>query len=295
MKKPHKAVTTALLPQYQGSELIKELMLEAIHCEDSEIERVDNNPRLIEVTKKELDSDALFYFYENREAFRDEFIDELEQCGISSEEYISFCNVIAKEWITGRPLDGVLKLKKSILNYFQEINQGRTNFEKIIRSSVDELSLIEPLISTKTLLKILSINHQMLYEHIEKWKDSHPDRDKMSSGSVFLRRGLHFNTNLDTLNPYIEKDFINSYTIALTVAERFSQENNPEFRVHIHGDLRLFENRVLFFSPFIPNMEVGELEFGIIPSEKPLPLHPQDLHGGIHEYLLDPMPFQIRK
>lgn len=294
MKKPHKAVITALLPQNQSSELIKERMLEAIHFEDTEIERVDNNLEPIAVRKKELDSDALCYFYENKESFRDEFIDELEQCGISSDDYISFCDVIAKEWITGFPSERVLRLKKSILKYFQEINQGHPKFEKIIRSSVDELTHVEPLISTKTLLKILSINHQMLCEHIEKWKALHPDRYKISNGDIFLRRGLHLNTNLDTLNSYIEQDFINSYTIALTVAEQFSQYDSPQFPVHINGDMGLFENRVLFFSPFIPNMEVGELEFGIIPSEKPLPIHYQRSHGGIHEYILDPMPFQIR-
>ena len=295
MKKPHKAVITALLPQNKSSELIKQRMLEAIHDEDSEIERTNNNNETIAVEEKELASDALCYFYENKESFRVEFIDELEQCGISSEEYIGFCNVIAKEWITGLPLDGVLKLKKSILNYFQEINQGRTNFEKIIRSSVDELSLIEPLISTYTLSKILSINHQMLYEHIEKWKDSHPDCEMISDRDIFLRRGLRLNINLDTLNPYIEQDFINSYTIAVTVAEQFSQYDNPQFPVHINGNIGLFEKRVLFFSPFIPKMEVMELEFGIIPSKKPLPIGYQGLHGGIHEYLLDPLPFQIRE
>ena len=55
----------------------------------------------------------------------------------------------------------------------------------------------------------------------------------------------------------------------------------------------LFEHRILFFSPFIPNMEVQELEFGVIPSENPLPIRYQGKHGDIHEYIIDPAPFQI--
>ena len=237
MKKPHKAVITALLPQNQNSVLIKERMLEALHFEDTEIERFGNNLVPIAVGEKELDSDALCYFYVNRQSFRDEFIDELVQSDISRDEYISFCEVIAKEWITGFQSDGVLRLKKSIYKYFQEINQGTPKGEMVIRSSVDDLTHVEPLISIKTLSKILSVNHQMLYEHIEKWKDSHPDHDNISSGDVFLRRGLQLDASLNTSKQYIEQDFISSYSMAITVAEQFSKFENPNFPVHINGEL----------------------------------------------------------
>ena len=54
----------------------------------------------------------------------------------------------------------------------------------------------------------------------------------------------------------------------------------------INGDLALFEHRVLFFSPFVPGMMIGQLEFGIIPALNGLPLKNQGEHAGIHEYLL---------
>lgn len=292
MKKPHKAVITALLPQNQSSELIRGRMVEAIHFEDTEIERVDNNLEPIAVREKELDSDALCYFYENKESFRDEFIDELEQCDISSDEYVTFCDVIAKEWITGFQSERVLRLKKSVHDYFQEKFRGHIRFDEIIQKPINELSNVKPLISTETISKILSINHQMLYEHIEKWKDLHPNHDNISSSDVFLRRGLQLGANSNTSKQYIEQDFISSYSMAVSVAEQFSQFESPNFPVHINGELALFEQRILFFSPFIPNMEVQELEFGVIPSENPLPIHYQGKHGGIHEYIIDPAPFQ---
>ena len=290
MKKPHKAVITALLPQNINSELIKERMLEAIHFEDTDIERIDDNQKTIEVNDKELQSDALLYFYKNKKRFQNEFISELKQSGVSSEEYTNYCDVVAKEWITGRSLDGVVRLKKSVHDYLREAFPN-IQLNTAIQSSIHEMSNIRPLISTITLSKILSVNHQMLYEHLENWKALHPNRDNISNGDIFLRRGLQLNTNLDIPNPYVEQDFISSYSIALTIAEQFSKFNKPKFSVHINGDWGLFEQRVLFFSPFIPHMEVQELEFGVIPSKEPLPIHYQGLRGGIHEYLLDPMPF----
>lgn len=61
----------------------------------------------------------------------------------------------------------------------------------------------------------------------------------------------------------------------------------------VNGDLGLFAERILFFSPFIPGMEVGQLEFGVIPSEEALPIRRQGCYGGIVEYILDPAPFQV--
>lgn len=291
MKKPHKSVITALLPQNESSELIKERMLEAIHFEDTDIERINDNLQSIAVNDKELQSDALLYFYENKKIFQDEFINELEQSGVSSEEYAIYCGVVAKEWITGRPFDGVVRLKKSVHDYLQEVFPS-IQLNTAVQSSIHELDNIKPLISTITLSKILSINYQMLYEHLENWKALHPNRDNISNGDIFLRRGLQLNTNLNIPNPYVEQDFISSYSIALTIAEQFSKFNKPKFPVHINGDWGLFEQRVLFFSPFIPNMEVQELEFGVIPSKEPLPIYYQGLHAGVHEYILDPRPFQ---
>ena len=45
--------------------------------------------------------------------------------------------------------------------------------------------------------------------------------------------------------------------------------------------------RILFFSPFIKNMPIGQFEFGVIPHWREMKLTNQGEHGGIVEYLLD--------
>lgn len=94
--------------------------------------------------------------------------------------------------------------------------------------------------------------------------------------------------------PYREWDYLNSYSLAVSVSEKFSLPSKQkvgttsDVRTLVSGDWRLFQDRVLFFSPFIPTMAPCQLEFGVIPSGKSLPIHSQGLHAGVHEYLLDP-------
>jgi hypothetical protein len=38
-------------------------------------------------------------------------------------------------------------------------------------------------------------------------------------------------------------------------------------------------------------MDIGQLEAAVIPDLRPWPLKSQGVHGGIHEYIVDPTPF----
>lgn len=91
---------------------------------------------------------------------------------------------------------------------------------------------------------------------------------------------------IDTSQGYKEWDYINSYSIALSAPEKFSQMQEGNIPAIVNGELSLFEGRILFFSPFIPQMSAGQLEAGVIPNDKPLPIKEQGEHGGIVEYLL---------
>jgi hypothetical protein len=112
----------------------------------------------------------------------------------------------------------------------------------------------------------------------------------MSDDDIFFRRGLSLQAPLDRHEPYREWDFINSYSIALSAPEKFAQMQDGRVAALVSGDWGLFLGRVLFFSPFVPNMDLGQLEAGVIPSERPLPIKFQGNHGGILEYILGERP-----
>jgi hypothetical protein len=210
-----------------------------------------------------------------------------------------FCKVVAEDWFDGGRLrrEGKCqRLKRSVLDYLFMVAGCSLPLDQVVRNGED-LSEVEPLIAAEDVEKIITVNNQMLYRHVEAWKTCHPNNDNMSNSDVFLRRGVVLDSEIDISKPYREWDFISSYSIAFSASEKFSQMitrgNASSKSALINGELAIFTDRVLFFSPFIPGMAVGQLEFGIIPSIKPLPIHYQGVHGGILEYIVDPAPFQI--
>src|SRR5690554_2347554 len=288
-----KALETSMLPQYQGSAAFMERFLVAAHFEDGVIERSPNNRKIKLVDGTELESDLLSYFSEHCSYFRFEFENELRE-RIGQEVFDEFCDVIANEWFDGMRLrqEGrSRKLKRSVHDYLVKISGKSSRAESLIQ--LEQMPTdVEPLIPIEAVAAILTVNDQMIIRHIEAWKVVHPNHDTLSSGGVFLRRGLALNRELDTAKPYREWDFLNSYSMAFSAPEQFAQITSGHLPATLNGELALFEERVLFFSPFIPGMDLGQLEFGIIPSLSALPIHFQGDHGGFLEYILDPAPYQ---
>jgi hypothetical protein len=288
MNKPGTALDTSLLPQYIMSAAFMERFLVAAHVDGAPIGRSPNTEAMKFVDASELEIDLLKYFTENKEAFRDEFTKELEN-KLPEGVFKIFCEVLAEEWFDGKSKrqDGrCRRLKRSIHDYLCTLTSRDAQFVQTDDLPAD----VEPLVAAEDIAAILTVNDQMIYRHVEEWKQNHPNSDSISDSDVFLRRGLAIVGELDTSELYRERDFINSYSIAFSAPEKFSQIRKLT-PVLVNGEITLFANRVLFFSPFIPGMDASQLEFGVIPSDRPLPIHYQGSHGGILEYILDPAPF----
>ncbi|KQO89179.1 hypothetical protein ASF36_23745 [Methylobacterium sp. Leaf90] len=88
------------------------------------------------------------------------------------------------------------------------------------------------------------------------------------------------------LHTYKEWDYINSYSLAFSAPEKFAQMQAGRTPAIINGDFHKFDGRVLFFSPFIRGMVVGQLEVGVIPSANDEFLADQGLHGEMLEYII---------
>ena len=198
---------------------------------------------------------------------------------------------IAGDWFSGtkgRRGPRVGGLKAAIRSYLVPLLRSAALESVVILAQQD---LPAATFSAQDVARILQLNHELLYKHLEAWKDSHPNARRLSSDDIFLRRGLGLDKPFEDHDIYREMDFINSYSLAFSSPEKFAQMQKHKVPTIINGDLALFEERVLFFSPFIPDMEVGQLEFGVIPALKQLPLKDHGVHGGISEYQLAPRPF----
>lgn len=283
------AMKAALLPQYQQSQAFMERFLVAAHEAGTSIERCRSDTGTQTIDSAEIALDGLIYFADKKDSFREEFANEL-RAKIPESEFKLFCEVVSNEWFDGKRLrqhGRPRQLKRSVLDYLMKISPKSNAGESLVQTSDFPVD-VEPLIPIKSIASILTVNDQMICRHMQAWKAMRANYDTLSDGDIFLRRGLALDCEFSTAHLYREWDFINSYSIAFTCPEKFSQLVDGKTPAIVNGDLALFAGRILFFSPFIPGMEIGQLEFGIIPTENPLPIRSQGVHSGISEYILDP-------
>jgi hypothetical protein len=291
MKNPPPAMKTALLPQYRASEFVTERFLEAAHTDDDPIERAKRDVGIQTVDPTEAAADCL-NFFASHPTMANEFRIELDQA-IGPSNAMLFCDVVANDWYRlsrnqGRPL----ALKRSIYVYLQSIVAPLPAQESVAGPS--KLVGIKELFNPHLIGHIVELNDVFLRRYVYDWLNQHPDSRFTSSDEIYIQRGLALLETIDVSQRYKEWDYLNSYSLAKSVPEKFSlpskrTESQGTHRAMVSGDLHLFERRVLFFSPFIPSMPTQQLEFGVIPSPKPLKIADQGLHAGIHEYLLDPI------
>lgn len=280
-----------LFPQYQSSETFMLRWLDSIQSKE-EIFRSPNIARLKDIDDLEFKHDVLSYFIDNRLEMENEFYNELKN-RIGDKKAIKFCSIIREEWTDGkskRMKGNVINLKVSIRNYLSKIINVKEHSlsDLVINPDLGTESFAE--FSEFDIARILTLNDQMMFRHLNEWKSLHPKfRFEGNNLNIYLRRGLHLKNKLEEDKLYREMDFISSYSMAISVTEKFSQISNNDISSIINADFDLFKGRILFFSPFIKGKTEDypeQLEFGVIPSEKPLHIKLQGNNGGIYDYIL---------
>ena len=272
------AVHINLLKQYTFSQLSEDRFISSIG--NGIIERAES----IHGQTKEIEIDEVYaenfnYFFNNEELqedFKERFCNELGE-----ENFEKYINIITNYWYDGKRLRNdtseIKSFKYSIYNYLNK------NFKEFYCLS-KEPEEIELMFESFQIEKILKINSDILDYAIDNWLGSHPKKDLFGTNDIYYRRGINnkFNRGVEQYN---ENDFINSYTLSSTVAEQFSQTGN-NIRFIVSGEMGLFNNRILFFSPFLKGFQ-KQIEIGVIPHTQKLNIVFSNTIGEIDEYTIE--------
>lgn len=228
--------------------------------EISEKEAVHENFNIFDTNKYQLD-------------FKERFIKDLGE-----DKYKRFCKILINNWKDGYKKrtnsNDILELKSAIYEYLKIMNSDNIYYMS------QKPNFTSNGFSKNDIKKILNINEKIFQIAIEDWIDSHSE--EFSTNDVYFRRGI--NAEFNDKDLYFENDFINSYTLSITIAEQFSQTGSSK-RSIISGEFGVFYDRILFFAPFIEGLE-GQLEIGIIPHVSPLYLEYSGTIDAIDEFIL---------
>lgn len=275
------------LPQYFYSELMYERFLDATLIQEEEINRAINIKRQVKLTdNEEIEYDNLKYFIVNKKKFEEEFYEELLSI-LSKDRTNLFCSIISENWYDGRvkrESKPVMQLMASVRNYLLEYRKVKNvSGIKVIYDIEDG---IEPNFEDDEIEEIIALNRRMLDGYLPNWLDGHPKKLEMGSSDIYCRRGVFLEKEFDS-EEYFEWRFINSYSLAFSVTEKFAQMADTKTPAIINTNIANLRERVLFFSPFIKGMPAEQFEFGIIPHWWTMRINKQEIHGGIIEYMVD--------
>lgn len=281
----NKLSKVAFLPQYINSDLMIERFLNGIILKQGEVERAKNIKGQIKlIEESEVKCDNIEFFLNSKEKFENEFFDELSE-RITEEKAKLFYEIITQSWYDGRTKrnsQSVIELMASIQNYL--IGYRKVNNANGIRVLYQIHSEIRPNFEDYEIEEIISLNREMFDGYIHQWIKGHPFCN--NTEDLYCRRGVFLNNLFDS-EEYYEWSFINSYSIACTVTEKFAQMKEDGIPAIIHTNISNLRHRILFFSPFIKGMPARQFELGIIPHWWTQRIVYQGEHGGIHEYLID--------
>lgn len=275
-----------LLPQNTHSELTEMRFIASIGGDTgvspNRVESIRDNKKTICIHEEELD--AFTFFYEKSEElqkeFKESFIKELGE-----KKYRHYIAMILDQWSDGQSLrlkrNELTNFKKAIHTFLENNNSKKQVY---CLTSLDDYNLT--LFTGHDIDKIIELNKSMMQYVIEDWIEARPNGLQISTNNIYFRRGLNFELEGRT-GIYTEKDYISSYTLSLSIAEQFSQTGKNQ-RTIVNTDFGMFEDRVIFFAPFIEGMNPKQIEIGIIPQfNKPLTYTYQTEIGNIKEYLLN--------
>jgi hypothetical protein len=292
----NRALRHARLPQYAASDDFRNRFLEAAHTEDSDIARampVPSKDRIWTAEQTELNVDLLSYFVARKAELEAEFVGDLSDL-IGKAKAALFCDTIAKEWFDGkrkRITGNVLALKRSIKAYLEAIIRNGMTIDRIV--TLSGLDAGGAMLTTEEIAKVLTLNDRMMGVVVDDWIAARPSSRNISRSEIFYRRGIILRDLFEHQHEFIEHDYISSYTLAMSVAEKFSQNVKRDaagIPAIISADCDYFAGRILFFSGFIPGMDPRQLEIGMIPSDRPDTLTYQGIHAGVAEYLVGEHP-----
>ena len=276
---------TSMLPQYLHSDIIYERFLDAIQSDFDEIERAINVKGTKFTDLSETIYDNLVFFTKNKLKFEDEFFNELSD-RINEEKADLFCKTISQNWFDGRAKRNSIPVKELMASIKQYLINRKAKDETGIKVIYEIGNEIKPSFSDEEIAEIITLNKQMLDGYLDQWIEGHPNRLEMSIGDIYCRRGIFLDKLLDT-EEYLEWNYINSYSLAFTVTEKFSQMGEGKEPAIINTNYSNIRERVLFFSPFIREMPPIQFELGIIPHWWTMSIVNQGYHGQILEYLVD--------
>ncbi len=247
--------------------------------------RSHNKTGLKNVTRNELTNANFDFFIKQRPKFRDDYWDRLSIC-LTPKKRKMFVDLICNSWTDGwtkRNSEDIQSLKASIKQYTNRKARGGIVY---VNETID--TAIKPLFTYDEILGIIDattrLTELLMNEYVSQLPPHIPIK---STNHIWIHRGIHLFDLPDESKNYFENSYITSYSLSISVPEKFSKNVKREKPVLISGTLNEFYERCIFFSELIPDLKLDQFEFATIPHWTPITLKYFGKLAGRYEYEIE--------
>ena len=238
------------------------------------------------VTKAATNDDVLEWMERQRRKYQDMFYKDATS-DISGRKLEVFFDAIRGAWVDGRKKrfesDAMLSVFASIREYYKLT--AREPQMSALLGLVKAAEEVTPMFNAKEIAHLMQANKQVLYPFADEYIEAMDFTETVTPSDIWVHRGMNSAGPLAE-NVYEERRCVVSWSVALSVAEQFSQTGDGDYRVNISIPLPNMWDRALVFTPFVPDVSLKQYELAIVPQWVKLKVEDNGLHAGVHEYEL---------
>lgn len=226
------------------------------------------------------------FFLDRQKNWSAEFCDYVLGRGVHPAKLDTYLVSFATSWVDGRTRRQdsreMLAIKASIRDF--DLLCYPSQAGRFVINGVDQS--IAPLFTPEEMAAIFQANNGLLEAFLPDYLDHLGDEGPGSLDELYVRRGVYMPAQ-DVVRR--ELHYLSSYSLALGPVEQFAQTWTPATRGAgipsiFSAPLPAIQDRVVAFAPFIPNMDLSQLEFVVAPPVEEMALQHHGAFGDIHEF-----------
>lgn len=282
---PSELLDHACLPSNLGDPLVQKSLIDDMSATKNVL-RTPYKPGHKVMDDDEIVVRGLGFFQEHQQEWSQQFRDYVLFGGVAEAKFDIFATGFAKLWVDGksRRQDSptMMSIKASIRE-FDRLHHPHYAGKFVITPVNDDA---EPLFTPEEMLTIFKANEGLLQSFMPDYLDHLGGQGSRSFGDIFVRRGVRM-PEIGAVRQ--ELYYLSSYSLTLGPVEQFAQTWTDQTKLNgvssvFSAPLAAVQNRVVVFAPFIPGMDLSQLELVVAPPIEPMPLQYEGEFGGLHDY-----------
>jgi len=237
------------------------------------------------VSAFEMEGNFFDFFKLHRSAMQSEFKDQfLNQIG--PEKYHKYVHCFAHIWTKGRQgrrSKEVQSLMQSVYD-FLALYGGQS--EDLISGKFSN-ETHSPMFSIEETKALLLINKCLLDYYFQEYAHLVSNKQPalgFSTNDIWLHRGIDLDVEWEEEQKYVEKDFLNSYSLSVGVSEKFSSIMKRSFNSVVSWQAYDLIDQVFAFFGFIPEMCDNQLEVITVPTHREAQITQKNVDPNIVDY-----------